>query len=224
MGVSIDFLKRTKGESTATSFTKNIAAGGLAGASVLSIMYPLDYVRVHLINDLKSPKGHGTGQYMFSGSTNVCKQTLAANGVRGLYRGFGIALAGIFMYRGLYFGLYDTTTPLMRGKSGKKPPVLASFAVAYATTTLAGFVAYPLSTIQHRMVVNMSMTPGDKSGVYSSSFDCASKIMKAEGFFAFFKGAGVTILKGVAGAAFLVGYDEVKKVYVKHNYGDDAYV
>jgi hypothetical protein len=43
-------------------------------------------------------------------------QTIRSDGVGGLYRGFGISVSGIFLYRGLYFGLYDSLKPVVLGK------------------------------------------------------------------------------------------------------------
>lgn len=35
------------------------------------------------------------------------------DGIRGLYYGLPISMAGIFIYRGLYFGTYDTGKSLL---------------------------------------------------------------------------------------------------------------
>jgi len=32
----------------------------------------------------------------------------ATDGLKGLYQGFGVSVLGIIMYRGVYFGGYDT--------------------------------------------------------------------------------------------------------------------
>eukprot|EP00975_Prorocentrum_lima_P066940 12912085-Prorocentrum_lima.AAC.1 len=55
---------------------------------------------------------------------------------------------------------------------------------------------------------------------YNGALDCAQQIMKAEGVGSFFKGAGANILRGVAGAGVLAGFDEVKKFYIKTAYPD----
>jgi hypothetical protein len=44
---------------------------------------------------------------------DVYKQTLATDGVRGLYRGYTPSVVGIIIYRGLYFGLYDSLSTLL---------------------------------------------------------------------------------------------------------------
>jgi solute carrier family 25 (adenine nucleotide translocator) protein 4/5/6/31 len=36
------------------------------------------------------------------------KKIVKTDGIRGLYRGFAASVVGIFFYRGLYFGLYDS--------------------------------------------------------------------------------------------------------------------
>jgi solute carrier family 25 (adenine nucleotide translocator) protein 4/5/6/31 len=40
--------------------------------------------------------------------SDCLKKTYNSDGIRGLYRGLLIAIPSIFIYRGLYFGIYDT--------------------------------------------------------------------------------------------------------------------
>lgn len=69
-------------------------------------VYSLDYARTRLANDAKSAKGGGSRQ--FNGLIDVYRKTLASDGIAGLYRGFVPSVAGIVVYRGLYFGVYDS--------------------------------------------------------------------------------------------------------------------
>jgi len=87
-------------------FAGNVASGGAAGASSLLFVYSLDYARTRLANDAKSAKGGG--QRQFNGLVDVYKKTLASDGIAGLYRGFVPSVVGIIVYRGLYFGVYDS--------------------------------------------------------------------------------------------------------------------
>jgi len=91
------------------TFSANIASGGAAGASSLLFVYSLDYARTRLANDNKSAKKGGSRQ--FNGLVDVYRKTLATDGIQGLYRGFNISCVGIVVYRGLYFGLYDSLSP-----------------------------------------------------------------------------------------------------------------
>lgn len=45
-------------------------------------------------------------------------ETLKTDGIQGIYRGFVISCVGIFVYRGMYFGLYDTLKPMLLGQDG----------------------------------------------------------------------------------------------------------
>lgn len=87
-------------------FAGNVASGGAAGASSLLFVYSLDYARTRLANDAKSAKSGG--QRQFNGLVDVYKKTLASDGIGGLYRGFIPSVVGIIVYRGLYFGVYDS--------------------------------------------------------------------------------------------------------------------
>lgn len=92
-------------------FAGNLASGGAAGASSLLFVYSLDYARTRLANDAKAAKKGGERQ--FNGLIDVYKKTIKSDGVAGLYRGFNISCVGIIVYRGLYFGMYDSLKPVV---------------------------------------------------------------------------------------------------------------
>jgi solute carrier family 25 (adenine nucleotide translocator) protein 4/5/6/31 len=196
-------FKLNKTDSTVAKFTKNILSGGFAGTLSLSFVYSLDYCRTRLANDLKSSKKGGQRQY--SGMIDVYKQTLASDGLAGLYRGFVISCVGIFIYRGFYFGLYDTLRPIVLPAN---PSFLLSFSLGYAVTVVAGLASYPIDTIRRRMM----MTSGE-AVKYNGSLDCFSQIMKNEGVASLFKGASANILRGIAGAGVLSGFDTLVQFY-----------
>merc|ERR1711900_112948 len=165
----------------------NLASGGAAGATSLLFVYSLDYARTRLANDNKNAKTGGERQ--FNGLVDVYKKTLASDGIAGLYRGFGPSVAGIVVYRGLYFGMYDSIKlVLLVG------PLEGNF--------LASFL---LDTIRRRMM----MTSGE-AVKYKSSMDAGRQIIAKEGFKSLFKGAGANILRGVAGAGVLSIYDQMQ--------------
>ena len=92
-------------------FAGNIASGSGAGATSLLFVYSLDYARTRLTNDYKSAtKG---GERQFTGLVDVYRKTLRSDGIAGLYRGFNVSCVGIIVYRGLYFGMYDSFKPLL---------------------------------------------------------------------------------------------------------------
>ena len=92
-------------------FAGNLASGGAAGASSLLFVYSLDYARTRLANDAKGAKKGGERQ--FNGLIDVYRKTMQSDGIAGLYRGFNISCVGIIVYRGLYFGMYDSLKPVV---------------------------------------------------------------------------------------------------------------
>merc|ERR1712107_95256 len=187
---------------------KDVAAGGMAGALSLMFVYSLDYARTRLASDTKSSKKGGERQ--FNGLVDVYRKTLAPDGIQGLYRGFCISCVGIVVYRGFYFGLYDTISPLM----GEDASFVFKFCLGYAVTVSAGLLSYPIDTIRRRMM----MTSG-AAVKYNGSIDCTMQILKDDGFLSLFKGAGANILRGMAGAGVLAGFDVVKKAYIGYRTG-----
>lgn len=202
-------FKSSKADSYAVKFSKNVASGGAAGALSLCFVYSLDYARTRLANDAKSGKKGGERQ--FNGIIDVYSKTLKTDGFVGLYRGFVISCVGIVVYRGCYFGFYDTLKPIVLGDDAG---VILSFILGYGVTISAGIVSYPIDTIRRRMM----MTSGE-AVKYKGSIDCFLTIMKREGPMSLMKGAGANILRGVAGAGVLSGFDKFKELYTMYRIG-----
>jgi len=193
-------------------FAGNLASGAAAGASSLVFVYSLDYARTRLANDAKHSK-KGGGDRQFNGLIDVYKKTLASDGIVGLYRGFAISCFGIIVYRGLYFGIYDSLKPVVL-TGGLQDQFIPSFLLGWSVTIGAGIASYPVDTIRRRMM----MTSGE-AVKYRSSLHCAAEILKKEGWKSFFKGAGANVLRAVAGAGVLAGYDQLQLIFFGKTYG-----
>jgi len=189
-------------------FGTNIASGGMAGSLSLTLVYSLDFARTRLANDAK---GKG-GERQFNGLVDVYAKTLKTDGIQGLYRGFTISCVGIFIYRGMYFGLYDSLKPILLGADAS---VLWSFLLGWGVTIFSGLMSYPIDTVRRRMM----MTSGS-AVKYKGSMDCAVQVIKNEGFMSLMKGAGANVLRGVAGAGVLAGFDKFSAVYLAWRLGN----
>jgi solute carrier family 25 (adenine nucleotide translocator) protein 4/5/6/31 len=97
-------------------FAGFLAAGGAAGATALTVSYPLEYTYTRLAADVGGGHAHGAPaaaggaaapQRQYSGIVDCIKKTVQADGIRGIYRGYGPSVAGIIVYRAGYFGLFD---------------------------------------------------------------------------------------------------------------------
>jgi len=111
-----------------------VASGSAAGATTSILLYHLDFARTRLATD--SVQCHATGQRQFKGLIHVYRKTISSDGVAGLYRGFGVSILGITMYRGMYFGIYDTMKPIV---------LVGPFEVSIYTFII---------TLQHRSIIH----------------------------------------------------------------------
>jgi len=192
-------------------FAGNMASGASAGGLSLLFVYSLDYCRTRLANDVTSAQS-SAGKRQYKGMLDVYKQTLQSDGVAGLYRGFNISLVGILVYRGLYFGLYDSLKPVMLRGSLERS-FLASFLLGWGVTIGASLASYPIDTVRRRMM----MTSGE-AVKYKSSMHAFSEIIRREGYRSLFKGGGASVLRAIAGAGVLAGYDQLQLIFFGKTY------
>jgi len=64
----------------------------------------------------------------------------------------------------------------------------------------------------------MMMTSGE-AVKYKSSLHAFQEIMAKEGTSSLFKGAGANILRAIAGAGVLAGYDQLQLIFLGKTYG-----
>jgi len=184
-------------------FLVNMASGGLAGAGSLCIVYPLDYARTRLASDV------GGGAKTFNGLGDcLVKTAKGPGGFMSLYNGFGVSVAGIIPYRGVYFGMFDSLIAINPYRKESGIIGLGSkFAIAQVTAITAGYASYPFDTVRRRLQMQ-SEKPKDQ-WLYKGTMDCFFKILK-ESPTALFKGAGANALRTVGSALVLVLYGEIK--------------
>lgn len=131
-------------------FSANIISGGIAGVSSLVIMYPTH-----------PPYGY-------------------KDGFAGRYRGFLPSAFGIAIYRGIYFGVYNSIKPIIL-QGELKNSFFASFPLAWGTTIGASLASYPIDVVRRRMLTDRSR------GTYASNIDCAKQLLKKEGVSTFYR-------------------------------------
>ena len=103
-----------------------------------------------------------------NGFKDVLSKVYKSDGIRGLYRGFVVSSVGLFIYRGLYYGLYDSIKPLVLDETSS---FTRRFALAYCVTIFAMQMSYPFDTLRRRMM----LTSGTGRH-YPSSFHCLKEI------------------------------------------------
>eukprot|EP01062_Namystynia_karyoxenos_P066790 TRINITY_DN60721_c0_g1_i1.p1 TRINITY_DN60721_c0_g1~~TRINITY_DN60721_c0_g1_i1.p1 ORF type:complete len:338 (+),score=79.54 TRINITY_DN60721_c0_g1_i1:109-1014(+) len=177
----------------------SVGAGAASGVCALVLLHPFDNMRTRLACDV----GRGyTREYR--GTLDCFARSARLGGPLGaLYAGFAIAIPGIVVYRGLYFGLYDKAIRDTAPQSGA-----ARFAIAQVTTLIAGLAAYPLDTARRRCMLQL----GSRQRMYSGGMECMYRILKDEGWRGWFKGAEVNAVRSIGAAAALWAYSELTGV------------
>uniref|UniRef100_A0A0K0F8I0 Citrate transport protein n=1 Tax=Strongyloides venezuelensis TaxID=75913 RepID=A0A0K0F8I0_STRVS len=178
---------------------------GAGFSEAFFVVTPMETVKVKFINDqtLKEPKFKG----FFHGVRCIVRQ----EGMKGLYQGLTATMAKQGSNQAIRFFVMETLKDWYRDgdntKSISKPivgmmGVLAGAASVYGNT--------PIDVVKTRM---QSL----ERHKYKSTLDCAIKIWKNEGFFAFYKGT-VPRLSRVCldvGITFVI-YDSIMEFLAKH--------
>ncbi|CAI4230960.1 unnamed protein product [Auanema sp. JU1783] len=180
----------------------NLLAGGGAGVATFMFIYPLDFVRTRLAIDL----GKDKKDREFKGMFDCMRKIVRHDGFFGLYKGLLPSLQYIFMYRGSYYGLFDTAHPYFSTEDG----VLSfwrAFAVGQVVTLISAMISYPWDTVRRRIM----MTAGKKQNKPFGTIACAKNIWVNEGWKAFYHGAMVNAMRGTGAALVLALYNEMEK-------------
>merc|ERR1712232_302292 len=91
-----------------------------------------------------------------------------ADGIRGFYQGYGIAMFGVIIYRALHLGGYDACKTELkhrkRSEGGQgnnvasdsnelKIPMWERFVIAQVVSITAGTICYPIDSVRRRLMM-----------------------------------------------------------------------
>ncbi|XP_057788355.1 ADP,ATP carrier protein, mitochondrial-like isoform X3 [Salvia miltiorrhiza] len=184
-------------------FVGNFLVGAMAGGYSSVFTHPMDYVHTRLAMDVKTG-----GARQFKGALDLCKKTLAADGVVGFYRGSLLSFLGAPIYRGHYFGIYETLKRVVL--SGEmQDSFFGRFGVAWVSAIVAGCASHTFDFARRGMM----MIPGEV--IYIGKMDGLRHVRlpvdETAGEIAILKsihkGVGANIPRAVVGAAALAAYD-----------------
>lgn len=157
-----------------------ILAGGCAGGSQVIFTNPLEIVKIRL---------------QVAGEIATAKRVSALNVVRdlgffGLYKGAKACFLRDIPFSAIYFPVYAHTKTQLADEDGRLGALQLLTAGAIAGVPAASLVT-PADVIKTRLQV--AARAGQTT--YNGVIDCFRKIMREEGFRAFWKGAGARVFR-----------------------------
>ncbi|KAK1557281.1 hypothetical protein Q3G72_021626 [Acer saccharum] len=156
-------------------------------AVALFLVYPLEYAKTRIANDIRTKSTVEKRQY--NGMIDVFRKTLKSDGIDGLYHGYKMAYVAYFVHNVLFFVLKPKGMLEMLGFQYTMPTTII---LGAGTPLLADLITYPLHT-----VVQRKMMRSGEAVKYKSSIDAFSQILKNEGVRSLYKGASAQIIKSV---------------------------
>ncbi|CAN0048163.1 unnamed protein product, partial [Choristocarpus tenellus] len=186
-----------------------------AGFASRVICHPLDTLKARL----QGPQGD-----CFRNTLHVLRVSMAEEGLRGLYRGFGAVAVGGTPGTCLYLTTYEFTKNLLWRENGQE-----NFAVHFTAGMLAEIVCcvvyVPVDVVKGRLqiqrpVVNsvsVRVLPaagphaGEGLPTYKGSLHALQTILRMEGLRGVYKGYGATLLSfGPFSALYFMFYEQAK--------------
>lgn len=199
------FKHRNQNDMDNLSFIKNFFSGSFAGVLSLIILHPFNLTFDALIND-RFHELYRKKRY-YNSIMDAFTQKVAHRGVIGWYRDIKIRFFGVLIYRGCYFGFYDTLRPIVL-----KPDAnfLQLFVFGYLVTITSALISFPVNAF----TLAFHLTNGDGYGHrYKGIFDYLCQTVKQQGFIGLFKGARLYYTRCLMGAGVLAGFDKLSQIY-----------
>lgn len=166
---------------------KNFVAGSLAGLTGQSLTYPLDRARAVMAVTK-------VGDY--NNLVDVFRRIIVDEGFWALYVGFGPTMAGVVVYAGTSFFVYEKMKHFFTQNDPLAPPSPIQRLMSGALAGLVGQTSsYPLDIVRRRMQTARQM--GVNLTTYATIGGTIRLIMQREGFRrGLYKGISMNFIKG----------------------------
>ncbi|XP_042512899.1 mitochondrial carnitine/acylcarnitine carrier-like protein [Macadamia integrifolia] len=194
---------------------KDLTAGTVGGAAQLVCGHPFDTIKVKL----QSQPTPAPGQLpKYSGAMDAVKQTIAAEGPRGLYKGMGAPLATVAAFNAVLFTARGQMEALLRSEPGAPLSVNQQVVCGAGAGVAVSFLACPTELIKCRLQAQSALADsGSASGAtkYGGPMDVARHVLRSEGGTrGLFKGLVPTLAREVPGNAVMFGVYEGFKMFL----------
>ncbi|GMH26756.1 hypothetical protein Nepgr_028599 [Nepenthes gracilis] len=192
---------------------KDLTAGTVGGAAQLIVGHPFDTIKVKLQSQPAPLPGQPP---KYSGALDAVRQTLAAEGPRGLYKGMGVPLATVAAFNAVLFSVRGQMEALLRSEPGAPLSVSQQIVCGAGAGVAVSFLACPTELIKCRLQAQSALASAGPAAVlvkYRGPMDVARHVLSEAGVRGLFKGLVPTLAREVPGNAAMFGVYEVLKQY-----------
>ncbi|KAL7135458.1 hypothetical protein ABFS83_11G097900 [Erythranthe nasuta] len=207
---------------------KDLTAGTVGGAAQLVVGHPFDTIKVKLQSQPAPIPGQPP---KFSGAIDAVKQTIAAEGPRGLYKGMGAPLATVAAFNAVLFTVRGQMEAYLRSEPGTPLTVGQQVVCGAGAGVAVSFLACPTELIKCRLQAQSAIATTTEATVagaaaatatataaavkYGGPMDVARHVLRSEGGArGLFKGLMPTFAREVPGNAAMFGVYEAFKQYL----------
>ncbi|KAE9598651.1 hypothetical protein Lal_00022618 [Lupinus albus] len=183
-------------------FWQLMVAGSVAGSVEHMAMFPIDTVKTHMqARSSSCPIKTSLTVRQAVGSI------LKSNGPSALYRGIGAMGLGAGPAHAVYFSFYETCKKFL---SRGNPNNASAHAVSGVCATIASDAVFtPMDMVKQRLQLS-------GGGGYNGVWDCVKRVLREEGFGAFYASYRTTVLMNAPfTAVHFVSYEAAKRALVE---------
>uniref|UniRef100_A0A8C5XU05 Solute carrier family 25 member 24 n=1 Tax=Microcebus murinus TaxID=30608 RepID=A0A8C5XU05_MICMU len=206
MGDRWSFHKLVDEERKSGMLWRYLIAGGIAGTCARTCTAPLDRLKILMQAHSLDTKNMN----IISRLIEMVKE----GGIISLWRGNGATVLKIAPETAVKVWSYEQYKKLLT-EEGQKIGTFERFISGSMAGATAQTFIYPMEVVKTRLAVG-------KTGQYSGIYDCAKKILKYEGFGAFYKGYVPNLLGIIPYAGIDLAVYELLKSYWLDNFAKDS--
>mmetsp|Transcript_6260 Transcript_6260/g.12408 ORF Transcript_6260/g.12408 Transcript_6260/m.12408 type:complete len:321 (-) Transcript_6260:3401-4363(-) len=183
------------------SILQRFLAGSLAGATAVTVTYPLDMIRTQLAIQ------HAGSESAYKGPGQALWAIARTEGWKGLYRGVKPTLMGICLYGGFSFSTFGVLKArATRTDFGRQYKVLVSLSCGAVAGLVGQTASYPFDVVRRRWQVQ-GLTPGallpisSSYSPHSGVFSSIAAIARREGVLGLYRGLSLNFIKAAPAVA-----------------------
>jgi solute carrier family 25 protein 43 len=194
----------SKGKDDRLTFSQSFVSGGIAGVASRTITSPLDVVKI-----LAQVGTKNTQQGFLASFGNIYRH----EGLRGFWKGNGIACVRLFPYNAVQFATFTKLKIWMSDPNTGKLSAFNALVAGSVGGICATVATYPTDMVKTRLTVAHADPSKSK---YKGMVDAFRVIAAEEGVMAFYKGMSTSVIGVIpfAGGTFM-SYEILDKAWNK---------